>query len=84
MKFKEESDYQILKLTEVFYKNYPNPPYKEILQKTREPMIVCSCKVIMIISSVFRIGAISLIHMPIILKNPFVLRNPIQVLSIPK
>lgn len=35
MKFKEESDYQILKLTEVFYKNYPNPPYKEILQKNQ-------------------------------------------------
>lgn len=34
MKFKEESDYQILKLTEAFYKNYPNPPYKEILQKS--------------------------------------------------
>lgn len=28
-----ENDYQILKLTDAFYKAYPNPPYKEILKK---------------------------------------------------
>lgn len=28
-----QNDYQILKLTDVFYKDYPNPPYKEILKK---------------------------------------------------
>lgn len=28
-----ESDFQILKLTDVFYNVYPNPPYKEILMK---------------------------------------------------
>jgi len=28
-----ENDYQILRLTDQFYKAYPNPPYKEILQK---------------------------------------------------
>ena len=28
-----ENDYQILKLTDVFYNAYPNPPYKEILKK---------------------------------------------------
>ena len=28
-----ENDYQILKLTDDFYKAYPNPPYKEILKK---------------------------------------------------
>ena len=28
-----ESDYQILKLSELFFKPYPNPPYKEILKK---------------------------------------------------
>jgi len=28
-----ENDYQILKLTEQFYNAYPNPPYREILQK---------------------------------------------------
>lgn len=28
-----ESDFQILKLTDDFYKAYPNPPYREILQK---------------------------------------------------
>lgn len=28
-----ENDYQILKLTEAFYKQYPNPPYIEILKK---------------------------------------------------
>ena len=28
-----ENDYQILKLTEDFYKAYPNPPYREILKK---------------------------------------------------
>ena len=27
------SDYQILKLTNAFYDAYPNPPYKEILEK---------------------------------------------------
>ena len=28
-----ENDYQILKLTDDFYNNYPDPPYKEILKK---------------------------------------------------
>lgn len=28
-----ENDYQILKLTNKFYKDYPNPPYSEILKK---------------------------------------------------
>ena len=28
-----ESDYQILKLTDVFYREYPNPLYNEILKK---------------------------------------------------
>lgn len=28
-----ENDYQILKLTDDFYKDYPNPPYTEILKK---------------------------------------------------
>ena len=28
-----ESDYQILKLTNAFYRAYPNPPYTEILKK---------------------------------------------------
>ena len=28
-----ENDYQILKLTDAFYKAYPNPPYTEILKK---------------------------------------------------
>ncbi len=28
-----ENDYQILKLTDKFYRTYPNPPYKEILKK---------------------------------------------------
>ena len=27
-----DNDYQILKLTNVFYRSYPNPPYKEILK----------------------------------------------------
>ena len=26
----QENDYQILKLTNAFYKAYPNPPYTEI------------------------------------------------------
>lgn len=29
----QESDYQILKLTDLFYEKYPNPPCKEILKK---------------------------------------------------
>ena len=28
-----ENDYQILKLTDEFYRDYPNPPYREILKK---------------------------------------------------
>ena len=28
-----ENDYQILKLTDEFYRDYPNPPYQEILKK---------------------------------------------------
>ncbi len=30
-----ENDFQILKLTDEFYNDYPNPPYKEILEKRR-------------------------------------------------
>ncbi|MBQ8923685.1 MAG: hypothetical protein IJ053_02705 [Lachnospiraceae bacterium] len=33
--FIPENDYQILKLTNDFYNDYPNPPYKEILEKRR-------------------------------------------------
>lgn len=29
----QESDYQILKLTDSFYEKYPNPPCREILKK---------------------------------------------------
>lgn len=28
-----ENDYQILRLTDAFYRVYPNPPYREILKK---------------------------------------------------
>ena len=31
-----ESDFQILKLTDIFYNAYPNPPYKEILMKRQQ------------------------------------------------
>ena len=30
-----ENDYQILKLTDVFFDQYPNPPYVELLQKRK-------------------------------------------------
>ena len=30
-----DSDYQILELTDVFYAQYPNPPYTEILKKKK-------------------------------------------------
>ena len=30
-----ENDYQILKLTDLFYQHYPNPPYIEILKKQK-------------------------------------------------
>ncbi len=30
-------DYQILNLTDNFYHDYPNPPYKEILKKNDRP-----------------------------------------------
>ena len=35
-----DNDYQILKLTDVFYRSYPNPPYKEILKK-QSSFLVC-------------------------------------------
>lgn len=50
-----ENDYQILKLTEDFYKAYPNPPYREILKKNREHIIVCFFSRIMIILFAFHI-----------------------------
>lgn len=28
----QDREFQILKLTDLFYKTYPNPPYKEILK----------------------------------------------------
>ena len=30
-----ENDYQILKLTDLFYNKYPNPPYREMLKKQK-------------------------------------------------
>lgn len=30
-----ENDYQILRLTDSFYKRYPNPPYREMLKKQK-------------------------------------------------
>ena len=30
-----ENDYQILRLTDLFYKKYPNPPYREMLKKQK-------------------------------------------------
>ncbi len=30
-----ENDYQILKLTDLFYKDYPNPPFREMLKKKK-------------------------------------------------
>lgn len=32
-----ESDYQILHLTELFYHDYPNPPYRELMAKQGRP-----------------------------------------------
>lgn len=38
MDSKEDSfDYQLLNLTEKFYADYPNPPYKEIIRKHNRP-----------------------------------------------
>ena len=31
-----DNDYQILKLTDVFYRSYPNPPYKEIIKSAED------------------------------------------------
>ena len=50
-----ENDYQILKLTDAFYKAYPNPPYTEILKKIKEHIIVCYSNHIMIILSAYLI-----------------------------
>lgn len=50
-----ENDYQILKLTEDFYKAYPNPPYREILKKKQRAYNVCFFSRIMIILFAFHI-----------------------------
>ena len=50
-----ENDYQILKLTEDFYKAYPNPPYREILKKKQRAYNVCFFSSIMIILFAFHI-----------------------------
>ncbi|MEZ3444094.1 MAG: hypothetical protein K1W30_02950 [Lachnospiraceae bacterium] len=34
---KDEFDYQVLNLTQKFYIDYPNPPYKEIVRKNSRP-----------------------------------------------
>ena len=34
---KEEFDYQVLNLTQKFYIDYPDPPYKEIVRKNSRP-----------------------------------------------
>lgn len=34
---KEEFDYQVLNLTQKFYTDYPDPPYKEIVRKNSRP-----------------------------------------------
>lgn len=34
---KEEFDYQVLNLTQNFYTDYPDPPYKEIVRKNSRP-----------------------------------------------
>ena len=62
-----ENDYQILKLTNAFYSAYPNPPYTEILKKTKEHTIVCFFNHIMIILSVYLIEVKLHINMHIIL-----------------
>ncbi len=36
-KINDEYDYQVLNLTEQFYNDYPNPPYKEIIRKGSRP-----------------------------------------------
>lgn len=38
MLFQEDSfDYQVLNLTDKFFDNYPDPPYKEIVRKNNRP-----------------------------------------------
>lgn len=37
-----ENDFQILKLTDRFYKAYPNVSYKEILKKGERPYKCCN------------------------------------------
>lgn len=34
---KDEFDYQVLNLTDEFYTDYPDPPYKEIVRKNNRP-----------------------------------------------
>lgn len=34
---KDEFDYQVLNLTQKFYTDYPDPPYKEIVRKNNRP-----------------------------------------------
>ena len=60
-----ENDYQILKLTDAFYKAYPNPPYREILKKKQRAY---NCfRLIIIILYIFHIEQKSVIDMHFIL-----------------
>lgn len=58
-----DNDYQILKLTDVFYRSYPNPPYKEILKSNNVPITVFYFRLIMIILLQFPIEVIYIIIM---------------------
>lgn len=79
-----EYSYQILRLSECFYRDYPNPPYVEILKSNTEPIIACFFKHNPSISFVFLTGQIFHIRMPIFLKNQFVPEFTSLVLTIPK
>ncbi len=79
-----ENDYQILRLTDLFYQQYPNPPRKEMLKSKIEHITVCFFKHITTTLYVFRIEVKFRIRLHIFLNNRFVQRNTNQVWIIRK
>ena len=79
-----EIDYAVYSLSDEFYEKYPNPPYKELLKKRKEDMLVYLFKVIMDILYAFHIEQRFPINMHITFANRLVRKNIDQDLIILK
>ena len=69
-------DYQVLNLTDKFYTDYPDPPYKEIVRKNNRPY---SCLLVQSHYGYFiciPYRATLIINMPLNLRKAFDLKEP--------